>query len=153
MFGGPHRSDDFRSDCVDLVSGLSGRGYLDFRGSDTNPSGRFRSTLLLLHGYPQSHVIWRKIARHLTDQFTVVLTDLRGYGDSGGGAFFWHEGYWGPHVGFYGGINYGFGYWGHGYEGGRPRYRCSSPWLIDPQALPDSWPILGSRKPLLRASH
>jgi len=42
-----------------------------------------------------------------------------GYWGWGGGAFFWHEGYWGPHVGFYGGINYGFGYWGHGYEGGR----------------------------------
>jgi hypothetical protein len=37
----------------------------------------------------------------------------------GGSAFFWHEGYWGPVVGFYGGINYGFGYFGHGYEGGR----------------------------------
>ena len=42
-----------------------------------------------------------------------------GYWGWGGAAFFWHEGYWGPHVGFYGGINYGFGYWGHGYEGGR----------------------------------
>ena len=42
-----------------------------------------------------------------------------GYWGWDGGAFFWHEGYWGPHVGFYGGINYGFGYWGHGYEGGR----------------------------------
>jgi len=42
-----------------------------------------------------------------------------GYWGWRGGAFFWHEGYWGPHVGFYGGINYGFGYWGHGYEGGR----------------------------------
>ena len=30
-----------------------------------------------------------------------------------------HEGYWGPRIGFYGGINYGFGYFGHGYEGGR----------------------------------
>jgi hypothetical protein len=30
-----------------------------------------------------------------------------------------HEGYWGPVVGFYGGINYGFGYFGNGYEGGR----------------------------------
>jgi haloacetate dehalogenase len=38
--------------------------------------------LLLLHGYPQTHVIWHKIARYLTDRFTVVLTDLRGYGDS-----------------------------------------------------------------------
>jgi len=34
-------------------------------------------------------------------------------------AYFFHEGYWGPHVGWYGGINYGFGYFGHGYEGGR----------------------------------
>ena len=30
----------------------------------------------------------------------------------------WHAGYWGPHVGYYGGINYGFGYGGVGYEGG-----------------------------------
>ena len=37
----------------------------------------------------------------------------------GGNGFIFHEGYWGPHVGFYGGINYGFGYFGHGYEGGR----------------------------------
>jgi len=37
----------------------------------------------------------------------------------GGGAFLFHEGYWGPHVGFYGGINYGFGYGGVGYLGGR----------------------------------
>ena len=38
--------------------------------------------LLLLHGYPQTHVIWHKIASQLTGRFTVVLTDLRGYGDS-----------------------------------------------------------------------
>jgi hypothetical protein len=37
----------------------------------------------------------------------------------GGGAFLFHEGYWGPRIGFYGGINYGFGYFGNGYEGGR----------------------------------
>lgn len=37
----------------------------------------------------------------------------------GGSAFIFHAGYWGPVVGFYGGINYGFGYFGHGYEGGR----------------------------------
>jgi hypothetical protein len=35
------------------------------------------------------------------------------------GAFFWHRGYWGPTVGFYGGINYGFGYFGSGFVGGR----------------------------------
>jgi hypothetical protein len=37
----------------------------------------------------------------------------------GGAAFIFHEGYWGPRIGFYGGINYGFGYGGNGYEGGR----------------------------------
>jgi WXXGXW repeat (2 copies) len=41
------------------------------------------------------------------------------WGWGGGGAFFFHQGYWGPHVGFYGGINYGFGYVGTGYFGGR----------------------------------
>ena len=42
-----------------------------------------------------------------------------GYWGWGGSAFLWHEGYWGPHVGFYGGINYGFGYGGVGFYGGR----------------------------------
>ncbi len=36
-----------------------------------------------------------------------------------GGAYGFHQGYWGPSVGFYGGINYGFGYGGYGYGGGR----------------------------------
>ncbi|MDB5360643.1 MAG: hypothetical protein JWO51_1940 [Rhodospirillales bacterium] len=36
-----------------------------------------------------------------------------------GGVYLFHAGYWGPHVGFYGGINYGFGYGGVGYLGGR----------------------------------
>jgi hypothetical protein len=42
-----------------------------------------------------------------------------GYWAWGEGRFIFHEGYWGPHVGFYGGIAYGFGYFGFGYEGGR----------------------------------
>jgi len=37
----------------------------------------------------------------------------------GGDGFVFYEGYWGPHVGFYGGISYGCGYFGVGYEGGR----------------------------------
>ena len=41
-----------------------------------------------------------------------------GYWGWGDGVFIFHEGYWGPHVGFYGGIVYGFGYAGFGYEGG-----------------------------------
>ncbi len=34
------------------------------------------------------------------------------------GYYVWNEGYWGPHIGFYGGVNYGFGYTGTGYYGG-----------------------------------
>ena len=41
-----------------------------------------------------------------------------GYWAFSGGAYLWHVGYWGPHIGFYGGVNYGFGYFGEGYEGG-----------------------------------
>lgn len=40
--------------------------------------------LLLLHGYPQTHVAWRHIAPVLARDYTVVATDLRGYGDSRG---------------------------------------------------------------------
>jgi len=38
-----------------------------------------------------------------------------------GGAYVFHAGYWGPHVGFYGGVNYGFGYTGVGFAGGEWR--------------------------------
>jgi hypothetical protein len=42
-----------------------------------------------------------------------------GYWGWSNGAYLWNAGYWGPEVGFYGGINYGFGYVGTGYYGGR----------------------------------
>jgi len=38
--------------------------------------------LLLLHGHPETHVTWHKIASKLAETYTVVLPDLRGYGDS-----------------------------------------------------------------------
>src|SRR3954453_6920443 len=50
--------------------------------------------LLLLHGYPQTHVMWHRVAPRLADRLTVVCPDLRGYGDSdkpGGGGD--HDGY------------------------------------------------------------
>jgi len=39
--------------------------------------------LLLLHGYPQTHIMWHRVAPMLTERCTVVCADLRGYGDSG----------------------------------------------------------------------
>jgi hypothetical protein len=42
-----------------------------------------------------------------------------GYWSWRDGGYIFYDGYWGPQVGFYGGINYGFGYFGHGFEGGR----------------------------------
>lgn len=50
---------------------------------------------------------------------TVGFLWTPGYWGFDGGHYFWHGGYWGPHVGFYGGINYGFGYVGTGFWGGR----------------------------------
>lgn len=42
----------------------------------------FGPPLLLLHGFPQTHVMWRKVGLTLSEQFTVIAPDLRGYGDS-----------------------------------------------------------------------
>lgn len=53
------------------------------------PAGKLRTRqggsgppLLLLHGHPQSHVMWHAVAGDLAKMFTVVMMDLRGYGDS-----------------------------------------------------------------------
>jgi haloacetate dehalogenase len=61
-----------------------------FRWQDVNAGGvRIRVAvggagppLLLLHGHPQTHLTWHKVAPALARRFTVVATDLRGYGDS-----------------------------------------------------------------------
>ena len=49
---------------------------ISYRKGGTGPG------LLLLHGHPQTHVIWHKVAEQLARHFTVVAADLRGYGDS-----------------------------------------------------------------------
>jgi haloacetate dehalogenase len=50
--------------------------YINYRIGGNGPA------LLLLHGHPQTHVIWHKVADKLAQHFTVVAADLRGYGDS-----------------------------------------------------------------------
>jgi haloacetate dehalogenase len=41
-----------------------------------------KPALLLLHGFPQNHAIWHRVAQHLKDDYFLVMPDLRGYGDS-----------------------------------------------------------------------
>jgi haloacetate dehalogenase len=48
----------------------------------TTLTGGSGPALLLLHGYPQTSAIWHKLAPRLAERYTVVATDLRGYGDS-----------------------------------------------------------------------
>src|SRR6185369_9229281 len=49
-------------------------------------SGGSGPPLLLLHGFPQTHLMWRDVAETLSSRFTVVCADLRGYGSSTGPA-------------------------------------------------------------------
>ena len=59
------------------------QGQCDVNGVTINyRQGGSGPPLLLLHGYPQTHAIWHKIADQLAERFTVVAADLRGYGDS-----------------------------------------------------------------------
>ncbi len=51
-------------------------------GVRSAPSSKRLPPLLLLHGYPQSHIMWHKVAPRLVERYTVVATDLRGYGMS-----------------------------------------------------------------------
>jgi haloacetate dehalogenase len=64
--------DGFTTDRLSLHEGID----IHLRVGGSGPP------LLLLHGYPQTHVIWHKIAPSLAKRYTVVAADLRGYGDS-----------------------------------------------------------------------
>jgi haloacetate dehalogenase len=64
--------DDFKSAEVDTGET---RIFVRWAGSG--------APILLLHGFPQTHVMWRHVAPRLARRFTVILADLRGYGDSG----------------------------------------------------------------------
>ena len=65
---------------------LEGFEEFDIRVSGTTIHGRrggAGSPVLLLHGIPETHLMWHRVAPRLTDRHTVVATDLRGHGDSG----------------------------------------------------------------------
>jgi haloacetate dehalogenase len=59
------------------------RRRIETSGANINlVTGGSGPPLLLLHGYPQTHLMWRKLGPRLAAEFTVVAPDLRGYGDS-----------------------------------------------------------------------
>jgi haloacetate dehalogenase len=64
--------EGFRAELVDV-----GEATLHVRSGGDGPP------VLLLHGYPQTHGMWHRIAPQLARTYTVVCADLRGYGDSG----------------------------------------------------------------------
>ncbi len=64
--------DGFRLIDAALGNGITVRAAIGGKGPP----------LLLLHGHPQTHVTWRKVAPRLAEHFTIVAADLRGYGDS-----------------------------------------------------------------------
>jgi len=66
--------EGFRRELVDVGGGVGIQAVV-------GPS-RPGPAILLLHGYPQTHVIWHRVAPRLAERYNVVATDLRGYGDS-----------------------------------------------------------------------
>jgi haloacetate dehalogenase len=50
--------------------------FIRFGGNRNKPA------MVLLHGFPQTHVMWRRVAQQLRDDYFLVMPDLRGYGDS-----------------------------------------------------------------------
>lgn len=44
--------------------------------------GGYKTPLLLIHGYPQTHIMWHKVVEKLSEKYYIVCPDLRGYGDS-----------------------------------------------------------------------
>ena len=67
--------DGFTRETLD-IAGLP----VAFRRSSDWGSGR--PVLVLLHGFPQTHAMWQRVAQHLKDRYRLLMPDLRGYGDS-----------------------------------------------------------------------
>lgn len=74
------------TDLADLFPGFAHRRFETNGASIFARVGGTGPPLLLLHGYPQTHVCWHRVAPELARHFTLVIPDLRGYGDSLGPA-------------------------------------------------------------------
>jgi len=71
----------FRQSFID-TTGVDVEGRMASGARINTLVGGKGTPLLLIHGHPETHVTWQKVASKLAERFTVVLTDLRGYGDS-----------------------------------------------------------------------
>ena len=69
--------DDFEMRCFEVNGAL-----INARVSKTVLGEAVKPALLLLHGFPQSHVMWHRVAQRLGKDYFLVMPDLRGYGDS-----------------------------------------------------------------------
>jgi haloacetate dehalogenase len=75
-----HWFDSFDIRHFDIADSQGEHVRIHARVSQGLPGGR--PALLLLHGFPQSHVMWNRVAQQLQHDFFLVMPDLRGYGDS-----------------------------------------------------------------------
>ena len=64
---------EFKQQLIDVGDGIKINTLVGGKGSEA---------ILLLHGHPETHLIWRFLTPGLTGRYTVVITDLRGDGDS-----------------------------------------------------------------------
>src|SRR5262245_63251349 len=67
---------------MNLFPGFAGRKIRTSGATINLKVGGEGPPMLLLHGYPQTHAMWHKVAPALARDYTVVCADLRGYGDS-----------------------------------------------------------------------
>jgi haloacetate dehalogenase len=73
LYGRNHKTTEFSTRRLQHVAG---RANIRVLSKGDGPP------LLLIHGHPETHVSWHKIASQLAEHYTVILPDLRGYGDS-----------------------------------------------------------------------
>jgi WXXGXW repeat (2 copies) len=121
-FGGPA----FAQTCACAPSGASEGGYLIQADEPPPPLPEYGQPPIPSPGYYWTPGYW---AWNNYDYYWVPgvwveppqpgLLWTPGFWAFAGGVYAFNPGYWGPHVGYYGGINYGFGYNGLGYQGGR----------------------------------